>query len=352
MRSMDDPEKTLQTPIPENSDSFDEPSSPSLWKTVRWFILGLILIILVAAGIGYTAGLEKKENTRAEAIEQVSHEQFALALEDLNEGRYAIAKQRLEYIISINPMYPNIAVTLAEALVKLNAPVSTPRPDTEVTVTPNLAPVEELVTQIEEAYKAQSWDLVIDTILVLRSKDPDYEAIKVDGYMFDALRNRGINRISAEGMLEEGIYDLSLAEQFGPLDSDAKNWREWAELYILANSFYGVDWANSAYYFSQLYTIAPYLKNDTYLKYAVAASEYGVQLYDADDPCAAVDYFDQSLTAYDDEEIYPTATKARVACRTATARPPQPQPTDTPDATEDPGGGEETTEPEPTADGG
>ncbi|MBN1263857.1 MAG: hypothetical protein JXA25_00080 [Anaerolineales bacterium] len=351
MRNMDDLEKTLQTPTPDNPDSTEEPSSPSLWKTVRWFILGLVVIVLVAAGIGYTAGLTKKETTRSDAIEQVSHEQFALALEDLNEGRYALAKQRLEYIISLNPMYPNIAETLAQALVQLNGPTATPMSMVNATATPNLAPIEDLLTQIQEAYRAKNWDQVIDTILVLRAKDPGYEAITIDGYLFDALRNRGLNRISKEGLLEEGIYDLSLAEQFGPLDSEAQNWRDWAELYILANSFYGVDWGNSAYYFSQLFTIAPYLKNDTYLKYAVAAAEYGIELYAAHDPCAAVDYFDQSLTAYDDQELYPTATKARVACRTATARPPQAQPTDTPEVTADPGGGDPTEETEPTPEG-
>jgi len=347
MRNMDDPEKTLQTPVPTQPDTSEEQVSPSLWKTIRWFILGFIVIVLIAAAIGYTAGLKKKENSQSQAVEQVSHEQFALALDDLNAGRYALAKQRLEYIISLNPMYPNIAETLAQALVHLNGPTSTPMSVADVTVTPNLAPVEELFTQIQAAIAAQDWDLVIDTTLVLRSKNPDFEAIAVDGYMFEALRNRGIKRISVDGLLEEGIYDLSLAEQFGPLDNEATNWRDWAELYILANSFYGVDWGNSAYFFSQLYGIAPYLKNDTYMKYAIAASEYGVELVAASDPCLAVEFFNQSLTAYDNQELYPTATKARVACRTATARPPAPAATSTPEATQDPGGGEGSEEPTP-----
>jgi hypothetical protein len=190
---------------------------------------------------------------------------------------------------------------------------------------------------------------VIATSLVLRSKDPDYQAIAVDGFLFTALRNRGIKRISNDGLLEEGIYDLSRAEQFGPLDSEAQNWRDWAELYLLANSFYGIDWGQSSFYFSQLYLIAPYLKNDAYLKYANSAREHALQLFDARDPCAASDYFSQSLSAFDDPDLQPTATKAAAACQTATAKPPEPQPTNTPDETPvpDEGGSEEDPEPTP-----
>lgn len=343
MPIMSDLEKTIQTSTSPQSEKPEGEPRASIWKTVRWFLLGLIIVILAAAGIGYTAGLRNKDQNRSETVEQVAHEQFTLALEDLNEGRYAIAKQRLEYIISIDPTYPNIAETLAQALVELNAPTATPVVVSQATATPNLAPVEDLFTQIEAAVQAEDWDQVIDTTLVLRSKNPEYEAIAVDGYMFTALRNRGVNRISNDGLLEEGIYDLSRAEQFGPLDSEARNWRDWAELYLLANSYYGIDWTQAYNYFSQLYIIAPYLKNDTYIKYSVSASEYGMLRWYDNDPCGAVDAFKQSLTALDDPELHPTATRAAVACRTATAKPPEP--TEAPQDTPTPDGGGET---EPT----
>ena len=98
----------------------------------------------------------------------------------------------------------------------------------------------------------RDWTGAIDTLLLLRKNYPDYMAVKVDDMLFVALRNRGIDKIAQLHDLEGGNYDLTLAERFGPLDAEARNWRDWAELYIRGASFWDVDWAQSVYYFSQL----------------------------------------------------------------------------------------------------
>ena len=79
--------------------------------------------------------------------------------------------------------------------------------------------------------------------------------------LYVALRNRGVEKISKQADLEGGIYDLALAERFGPLDLDARGWREWSQWYIRGASFWEVDWAKSISYFSQVAPIAPNLRD-------------------------------------------------------------------------------------------
>ena len=113
------------------------------------------------------------------------------------------------------------------------------------TPTPNLAPVEELFTQALAALDRQHWTTAIDTLIGLRAKNATFRAVEVDGMFYNAFRNRGVQRIGEQGLLEEGIYDMSRAERFGPLDRDAGNWRSWAELYLEADSYMGLNWARA-----------------------------------------------------------------------------------------------------------
>jgi tetratricopeptide (TPR) repeat protein len=333
-------EKTIETHSqsdPSNSDSTTEPFPSTPFSRKRLFLVTFAILILtigLSAAGGYWAGNKKREENRQESIALVTNGQFQLALEDLEAGRYENARQRLEYISHLDPSYPGVAEKLAEALLHLNAPTATAI--RLATPTPNLSPVMDLFDQAIVAMSEEDWSLAIETLLLIRSKDPTYRSIDVDGLMFDCLRNRGVQRISQEGRLEEGIYDLSRAELFGPLDRDADSWRSWAELYLLANSYMGLDWAKATTYFSQLYAIAPYLKNDTYLKYAISSRSYGDQLIAEEDPCAAQLQYEQSLLAWENPELFPTATKAAHACLTATApAPPPPAPTDETPATEE-----------------
>ena len=79
---------------------------------------------------------------------------------------------------------------------------------------------------------------MIELLLAVRGKDPTYRPVDVDGLMYLALRNRGMILIT-QGLMEEGLYDLSLAERFGPLDRDAMFRKTLAQQYLLANSYFG-----------------------------------------------------------------------------------------------------------------
>jgi hypothetical protein len=98
---------------------------------------------------------------------------------------------------------------------------------------------------------------------------------------------------------------------------------------LQANSYYGVNWAQAVYYFAQVYLVAPYITNDVYLKLATSAQRYGDQLILADDPCGAEEQYYQSLLAWENPDLAPTATKAHDRCEDS-RRPPPPKETPTP----------------------
>ena len=309
-------------------------AGPSLLSRLRWPLL-LLLVALVLGGIsGYMVGTRQREANQAEAVAERAREQFDLGVEDLQAGRFELARQRFEYVIRLDPTYPGAPERLAEALVALRAGASTPAP--LATPTPNLAPVEELFTQALAALNQEEWTTAIDLLIGLRAKDSTFRAVEVDGMFYNAFRNRGVQRIAEQGLLEEGIYDMSRAERFAPLDRDADNWRSWAELYLQADSYMGLNWAKAAQYFAEVFAVAPYLRGDAYIKYATASQEYGEQLVAAGDPCGAQAQFEVSLNAWLNATLFPTATQAAVLCEQSLYVPPPaetPTPTETPTET-------------------
>ena len=79
----------------------------------------------------------------------------------------------------------------------------------------------------------------------MRKEAPDFNASQVDGMYYFALRNYGVDLIQKQGDLEGGIYQLTLAERFAPLDKTADGLREGARAYIQAASYFGVNWGRA-----------------------------------------------------------------------------------------------------------
>lgn len=331
-------------PIPVESTPEEQPSEKPSRRRWIYYVLGYFALLLVAGGIAFLRG---RQLSRAERISQVSafiEEQFALGVADLEAGRYFVARQRFEAILLQDPEYPGAEQRLIEALVELDVPTLTPTPSPSAT--PDPSPPDQLFAQAEAAIESEDWDLAVDKLLALRAKDSSYRAVDVDGLLFTALLNRGMEMI-AQGLMEEGLYELSLAEQFGPLGRDALFRQSLAEQYLLANSYMGINWASAAELFGPLCEQGA--TTDSCFKYAEAAWEYGDQLWDASDPCGASGQYEGSMQANPNDLLQPTATRAANACATATAPPPPPPVTETPTGTPE---GLPTETPSPTPDGG
>jgi hypothetical protein len=287
-------------------------------------MLALFLAVAAAAGGGgYVTGLEQREGTREAQIASSAEEQFQLGLQDLQAKRFVTARKRFEYVAEISPSHPQLAEKLAEALLGLATPVNTPTP--AASPTPDLAPVEEIFNRALAALASKDWASAISSVLALRAKDPGFNAVQSDGILYVALRNRGLERILA-GDLEGGMYDLSLAERFAPIDFEADSWRVSADLYLIGNSYVGLNWSKAAYYFGEVCKARIW---DSCFQYGRAARMYGDQLVAAKDPCAAQVQYDQSLLSWADATLVPTATQAAELCAKATRPPPQATPTPT-----------------------
>jgi hypothetical protein len=278
-----------------------------------------LFIILTVGTLAFVQGRRSNLARQQDELHHFLQEQFDLGLEDLKAQQYELARQRFEAIARYDPSFPGIEDVLIEIYLMLNLPTITPTP--KATPTPDPSPPDELFEQAQTALANGEWTLVIDKLLSLRAKDPSYRAVEADGMMYIALRNRGMYQIS-QGLMEEGLYDLSLAERFGPLDREAIFSRSLAQQYLLANSYLGVNWLRAAELFGPLCQQGATL--DSCFKYADAAWYYADQLIVASDPCGAINYYDDSLSAWENPPREPTATEAANICATVTAPPPTP----------------------------
>jgi len=219
-------------------------------RTILFNALGLIVILVLAILAGYGSGLSVRQSTETSVLSQQLGQQFQYALVDIEFGKYANAKQRLEWIIAHDPSFPGAQEKLTQVLVMSNQPTPTMTPS--LTPTPDFSGAEQAFAKAQQLIAAQDWAGAIGTLDEIRKLDPTYKTGQVDGMYYFALRNNGYNLITQQGNLEGGIYYFTLAERFGPLDRDANGLRTGARVYLIGASFWELDWAKSLEYFNQV----------------------------------------------------------------------------------------------------
>lgn len=297
-------------------------TSPALpWKSIA--ILGVLILFIIGAISaygGYLSGKSQRLNASSTQVSQQVSEQYALAMKDMDLRQYDLARQRLEWVIQQNPNYPGVIDKLAEVQLQMSITASpTIAPSPTLTPTPDLRSVEELYSQAQQQMAGGDWSTAIDTLLKLRKDASGYHAVDVDGMLYVALRERGVDKIKKSD-LEGGTYDLALAERFGPLDVEAKNWREWATFYITGASFWEVDWTQVINYFSQLAPIVPNLMDGSGWtatdRLRIAYIRYGDQLAASGDFCKAKQQYDSANQVRPNPTIEPTLTYVDDKCAT------------------------------------
>lgn len=310
-----------------------ETTSSSKGKFRRWLpiLIGLAVLIAIAglsAVGGYVSGIALRREAQSTQVAQLAREQFELGVQDQEQGLYDRARQRFEYVIRLDPNYPGAVDRLAQVLLALSttatptqalAPTLTPTPDTRG--------VEELFAQAQQAILDKNWDRAIETLSALRKADAAYQAVAVDGMFYLALRNRGVDKILSAA-LEEGIYDLTLAQRFGPLDTEAQGLLNGATQYITGASFWGLDWEQVVNYFAQVATQYPGLMDGSKMtateRYRLGLFEYGNYLASHGKACRAVEQYALSLQVGYDPKVEQAAIAASAACE---AGQPKPTPT-------------------------
>lgn len=291
-------------------------------RGVTFLISALIVVVILALALfgGYQSGIAVRKQNLSAALAQQMTEQFQYVEEDIQAGRYENAKQRLEFIIDNDPTFPGVQDKLTQVLVLMNAPTVTVTPS--LTPTPDFSGAQDAYSKAQQLIAAQDWSNALVALDTLRKLDPNYQQSQVDGMYYFAFRNLGYKMITSDGNLEGGIYQLTLAERFGPLDRDTNALREGARYYIIGASFWELDWKQALFYFDQVYRGYPGLWDGTMTaaaRFQYASMRYGDELFEKDQNCDALQQYDnaQAISALDKVAQH-NYNEAYVGCYPAT----------------------------------
>jgi tetratricopeptide (TPR) repeat protein len=303
---------------------------PPRWQPLTLlvpFLLALVTLTFLSGVFGWASGRgQERASATAEAREYLL-EQYALARAEFDVGQYDLARQRYEYIFSQDPEFEDVAERWLEVMLILGGTATPTQAAAAFSPTPTFdpRPAEELFTQAMGLLITRSWGQAIDTLAALRKSAPDFNTPDVDGMLYLALRNRGVDKILEDGNLEGGLYDFSLAENFGPLDTTAGNYRDWSRLYLIGNSFWFAYPELAIQYYSQVAFAAPGLRDASgftaFYRYWQSLIHYGDKLAKAEDWCGAALQYQTAMRARSDAAIQPTAQYANEICLLLTASP-------------------------------
>jgi hypothetical protein len=301
---------------------------------LQWLLLGFFLLVfagIIGVGFGYLNGETELKTSVSRSIAIDIKTQFDLGMEDYKAGNYELARQRFEYVLQQDPDYSKGLEMLSETIHRLYEQVNdsgiqvtaTFIPSATPSPTPDTREIDELVFVAQTQLMNEDWKNLVITIISLRDINPLYRVSEIDRALYLALYFGGIDKILEDGDLEGGLYDLSLAEQFAPLDSQASIYQEWARLYQIGMSFWGVYPDQSAYYFSQLAYAAPYLRDLSgvyaFTRYRLALIQYGDQLAQAEDWCSAIEQYNLAQSLYEDQSLISTIINVNEQCQLSIA---------------------------------
>lgn len=334
---------------PTKGSDWPNPRSGRLRRFVRsplivalfTLLVALFLVSAASGAVGWSAGRGQYYATATFEAGLYMLDQYNLAVTDMEAGNYNLARQRLEFIFAQDPEFLDVADLWIEVMLALggtsqptNAGLGAPSP----TPTQDPRPKEELLAAAQSLLIARDWTKAIDTLLALRKSDITFHTADVDGMLYAALRNRGMQNIIELGLFEPGLYDFALAEKFGPLDNEANILRDGARYYLYGNAFWLAYPQDAAYYFGLSMSIAPGLIDSNglsaFYRYWMSLVHYGDQLAAEGDWCGAVDAYQDAINARADTEVQGKLNTAQFECLGPTDVPstdtPIPNSTSTP----------------------
>ena len=155
------------SPPPEEGQLQPKDKKRSPWRMVTLIgIIALVLIGLLSAYAGYASGISERKAAEVALTTEKAKEQFDLAVQDINEGQYQRARQRLEYVAQLDPNYPDLTNRLAEVLARINATATpTPVPTPTIAPTVDTRGVEGMFSQGQQLVANGDWTGAIETLL-------------------------------------------------------------------------------------------------------------------------------------------------------------------------------------------
>ncbi len=302
----------------DNAYEISHPAAPTrrigLTLIVVFLCAALTAIGLSALG-GYQAGISEQRWDATETANIEADVQFAMGLNDLEQGRYALAVERFRYVLSVNPAYPGAAenLALAEASLSHGSPTPTLQPS-------NTEDPAELMAQAQEYLDAQEWEAAVVRLRELQSLAPDYQPATVQEMQYSALVNLGLLYVRGD-RLEEGIILLEQASEIRPLEDQVAGEQRLASLYLVGRDYWEISWEVVINNLSLVYAQAPAYRDvadrlrEAHLRYAeafIAQTEY----------CPAEQHYAEAIRIATDEDTNALWQAAHDACSEATPTPP------------------------------
>ncbi len=299
---------------------------------VGWIFLGIFLMLALTIGggfLGYRTAVNARMAEFNRKSKMAAAEQYQMALADIEQEKYQNAKTRLDYVIKIDQNYPGAAETYQQVIMALY-PTASPTPMMTATPMPTSTAdtrgEEEMFRSIQQAIYSQQWETAIQIITALRDRNISFRGLEVDGLYYIALRNYGIQQINT-GYLENGIYNIAMAESFGPIDADANSMRDAARSYLSGAGFWEINWFKALEYYANAAAVYPNLYDRATMmtanqRFAEASFHIADDYALREDYCGAIPYYEQGLPIYGSESVQLTATAVYLKCYPASQEEP------------------------------
>ena len=314
----------------------EKPVKPKrrLGRLILLGIAGILLIDTLSGFAGYQVGLAQRRQQEIGMRVYKAAQQFERGLVDMRTGNFIQAKQRFVYVAEIDPNYPGIVnqLTLVELAMRATA---TPTPGAAAVVVPsNIKGSEALFNQAREYLAQKEWAATIEVLDRLRQEDLKYQTVDVDGMYFIALRNLGVDNMLKNGKLEQGLYNLAIAERYGPIDKDAEGYRTWVAMYKTAARYWDIDWNKMVYWMEQVYNMLPGIRDGSNYtsgeRLRVGYTALGDGKMQEQDYCAAAEFYSKGLSIRSDNALQGKYDNAHKKCIASIATPTSTIPVETP----------------------
>ncbi len=270
-----------------------------------WFLV-FLLFVIVSAGtggyLGYKAALNSRIEEYSSRLKETINDQYDLALKDYNDGKFRNAKIRLDYITGVEK-----------------------NEDAEGLYRKIIADEDALIDGIRLDIIARNWVSALEKYESLNEKDYDYRRSDIEGMIYIAFRNHGVEQIQ-NGYLESGIKNIDFAGNIGPVDNEADNLRSAASKYMRASGYWDIDWMRALELFANIAMTTPDIFDRASMltaqeRYVRCSYEVGKQYFNDGNYCTALFYYKQGLNILPNKSIQATADYVNLFC------PPTPTPT-------------------------
>ena len=290
---------------------------PKRWRVILVGLFTLILFAGSGAGIGYAAGIQQRLAQQNRQLLVTSATHFNYGVQAMLQNNYEVARIQFEYVLKFLPDFPGLKEKYTQTIMEL-AKKNLPTPTPAVTPTPDNRGVEALFAQAQQEVNSKNGIAALKTLDTLRNQDIKYRTLEMDALYYMALRFSGIEKISLQADQEGGLYDLTLASRFAPLDHEATQYANWASNYVTAISYWNVNWEEVVYHLSQVYSASPGLQdskgNTARSRYTEATWRYADYLMANNQFCDAANYYGGSVSIQANGDIQAKYEDANLKC--------------------------------------